>query len=249
MNCTDPNPNIEGEDRGGAPVQLDNFEPTALDRVVRRDRDARSAAEHLARLEGDLDLYTRLAFSSFEGPEWDAYERELVRYAFAVLRAWIATGVIRARVAERTHKRLAPPPVEMSQQDAEDLAADTIVRALDKFRLGVLGAGKWDPTKGASLKTYWIGFCVLKYPDLYDVWCTDQRKWIAGINHARIRVLDDAPLSHQDPASQLEMAATISDGLESLPDMTARILALKADGYEHVEIAELLDITVKSIES
>lgn len=248
MNSPHPNPQPPGTEDGVAPVQRGNFEPATLDRIARQDRDGRIAATHLSRLEGDANLYARLQFASFEGPDWDKFERELVRYGFAVLRAWIATGVIAARVQERAHKRLARPPVELTQQDAEDLAADTIVRALEKFRIGVLGTGKWDPKKGASLKTFWIGFCVLKYPDLYDNWCTDQRHWLAGINEAQQRLPSEVA-QYDDPQRRVDLDSTIQAALTSLPETTAKILVLKELGYEHTEIAELLDLTVKSIES
>ena len=167
-----------------------------------------------------------------------------------MLTAWIATNVIRERVAERARKKLAKPPTALTQHDAEDLAADTIARVLEKFRVDVLGAGTWNPKKGASLKTFWIGYCVLKYPDLYDRWCTQQRHWIQGLELAEHDADRPPDLCYQDPARQHDLADVVNEALRSVgSNATAKVLVLQEAGYSHAEIAELLDTTVKAIES
>ena len=128
--------------------------------------------------------------------------------------------------------------------------ADTIARALEKFRVDVLGAGTWNPKKGASLKTFWIGYCVLKYPDLYDRWCTQQRHWIQGLELAEHDADRPPDLCYQDPARQHDLADVVNEALRSVgSNATAKVLVLQEAGYSHAEIAELLDTTVKAIES
>lgn len=46
-----------------------------------------------------------------------------------------------------------PPPWEWNEEARYDLASATLVIAVEKFRDTVLATGRWNPDRGASLKT------------------------------------------------------------------------------------------------
>ena len=131
----------------------------------------------MSRLRADAELLGRLNTDGFRGPGWGRFVDVLVEYGCAVLTAWTATGAIYGHVARQARIRLEEPPVEITPEDAEDLAAETVADALGRFRDRVLAVGRWDPRRGASLATYWIGYCILRFPDVYRRWLTAQRRW------------------------------------------------------------------------
>ncbi len=50
--------------------------------------------------------------------------------------------------------------------------------ALNKFRDTVLRRHRWDSTRGATIKTYFIGQCLIHFSNIY-------RSWIAELHVAR----------------------------------------------------------------
>ena len=236
--------------RGGqsarSSVQLGaGFNSRQLDRVA-----GRPAARSLARVQGDADLYNRLASAGSKGRDWEKFANALVEYGLAVLKAWISTAVITRHVWERTGIRLPEPPVQLTSEDAEDLSASTVADALNRFRDQVLRAGRWIPNGGASLSTYWIGYCILRYPDTYRPWINEQKRWHLALQGVQGDLVVGMAPENSDPARQLEVEAEVEEALSSVQvEATQQILQLKAQGYSHIEIAELLDCTTKSIES
>ena len=204
----------------------------------------------MSRLQADAALLGKLAAESFEGPGWDQFVDVLIEYGCAVLTAWTATGVAHGHVVRHAQIRLEAPPVPITQEDAEDLASETVADALVRFRNRVLRAGQWDHRRGASLATYWVGFCILRFPDVYRRWLTAQRRW-----HLALRNVDGDRsygfgATSAEPAHQLVLNEEVAEALISVSvDATRQILTLKSQGYSHEEISELLGCTVKSIES
>lgn len=68
------------------------------------------SAADLARLEGDRDLLLRLQLAGFAGEEWAFVEEALARYGFQVMRAWVVSGDVFTRRAEKGFRpRIAAP--------------------------------------------------------------------------------------------------------------------------------------------
>ena len=197
-------------------------------------------------LEADAALLERLAAAGFEGPDWDV----LVEYGCAVLTAWTITGAIDGYVARRAHIRLEEPPTQITREDAEDLAVETVADALSRFRDRVLVVGGWDHRRGASLATFWVGYCILRFPDIYRRWLTAETRWHRALQNAdgdRTYRFDPAPA---DPAQRVVGDEEIAEALASVSvEATRQILQLKAAGYSHEEISELVGCSLKSIES
>lgn len=199
-------------------------------------------AKRLALLEADKDLYARLMLRGYEGPEYDDFARALVEYALPVLRAWIISGMVFVQCQRRGFGGLPRFVAKIPWSECRDLATDTIVNSLDAFRRKVLIPARWDPTKGASLKTFFVGQCVLQFPNVY-------RSWF-------VRAVRALPLA--DPVQVDEMisrepspdtGAILSETVGRLaPDSTTLIEAARRLGFKNAEIAEILSTTEKAVE-
>lgn len=104
-----------------------------------RDSHERRAADEL--------LLKHLARSGFEGPDYERFQNELVRYALSVLCAWLRSGQVFHLVR---HVGCGVQPTEAEREELrrdsdlrEELANLTVARALPRFRQTALieGAG------------------------------------------------------------------------------------------------------------
>ncbi len=200
-------------------------------------------AKRLARLEGDKDLYARLMLRGYVGPEYDHFAKALVEYALPVLRAWIFSGTIFARCQQKGFGGLPRSRAQIPLSECQDLAVDTIVNSLDAFRRKVLIPARWNPTKGASLKTFFVGQCVLQFPNAY-------RSWFARV--ARQLPLADPVLVDElvSREPRPDTGALLSEAMRSLaPDSMKLIETARRLGYTNAEIAEVLSTTEKSVET
>jgi hypothetical protein len=213
---------------------------------------ARDAA-HLDRLLADTDLFERLRESDFTGPDWDYVAvNALIRYGKAVLVAWMRSGEIWAQLAQQRGIRGLPEPPtwEWAQPDAwETVADDTLLVAVVKFRDTVLRTGYWTPRGGASLRTFFIGQCLIRFPNVYRSWATEA--WA----RYRERPGDAEDWLYALPGDQLGTAArvTLQDQvireLGDLDERTRRVLQLREAGYDQNEIADQLGLNRKLVEN
>lgn len=142
--------------------------------------------------------------------------------------------------------------------DALELAEDTVADAIVHFRDHVLKRGHWNPAKGASLTTFFIGNCLMfQFPNLYRKWRSERGK------AARTEFIDtDDEKGHaatlvrtrEDPANQVvdrdHWRRVTAEILEPVAGDTNRaILKLRAEGFGIDEIAELLGLDYDAVES
>jgi DNA-directed RNA polymerase specialized sigma24 family protein len=235
-----PRPGTPG--RGHAPLQRDeqNF-----------DDGPPRAHDNLERLLGDSDLLFRLQLSGYAEEEWQPVAAEFARYGLGVLQAWIATGKIFARVRAVTGYRLTPPELGFDYDAVQTLATDTVVAALRAFLEKVLKQNRWDPTKGASLKTFFVGQCMFQFSNAYRKWWRQQR-WksrvqLEGIGVDLEQVTTPSPSADQALVDREEFDAAL--GL--LSTATARTaFAMQNMGYTHEEIALELGLAdAKAVEN
>lgn len=217
------------------------------------------AARRLARLEADTELMLRLSAEGFVGEAWREVSGALIDYAFQVMRAWVVTGQVFPKMAEKGRKLAAAPLGGIPRPDALVLAEDTVADAIVDFRDRVLKKGRWDPAKGANLTTFFIGNCLLfQFPKNYRDWRKD---------YVRVRTTEesihadderDHPAirlrSSDDPAAEVvgsdHTKRVITETLELISDPTNKaILMLRAEGFGIDEIAETLDLEYEAVES
>lgn len=121
--------------------------------------------------DGDADETARLKriLGDPRHPEWRKESEPLLAYAYPRLRSWIRSGRIRAMVARSGARGVSrvPEGLRVPRQDAHDLAVDTAVLAMRSFHNAV---PRWDPALGRGLRSYFVGFCLMKFPDAYQSW-------------------------------------------------------------------------------
>jgi DNA-directed RNA polymerase specialized sigma24 family protein len=120
-----------------------------------------------SRHQGDQELLRALRAAGFEGIVWEYFANELAAYAIPVLMSWTRTGKI-VKLCAAWGMRIAPPR-NWSHQDRSDVAYEATARAIKKFR-GTLRQEKWDPGRGASIKTYFMGAVIKEFPNSYHRW-------------------------------------------------------------------------------
>lgn len=228
-----------GTERANAPAQAasSHLQPAEPSR-----RSSRSS-EALDRLLGDSDLLLRLQLSGYAPKEWEPVATEFARYGLGVLTAWIGNGRIYQEVRRVTGIPLVPHEGGFDPQDRDDLATDTVVAALPAF-LQVLKDKRWDPTKGASLKTFFVGQCKFQFPNVYKRWqrTHDQpTPPVVGVDLGEVHESRLRPVPAAD--APLLAADQRAEALDALTTTRARRAFMLQDmGYTHEEIADQIGV-------
>ena len=172
------------DERGRSPVCVPVTEQdvTALEESVCEDDcdgpRAQAITGNLARREEDQELIAKLAKSNFEGPAQEQFEAELAAYGYPIMMAWTRTGEIVRKSARNGRPLIIPSGgLGWSREDRSELSSETVARAVDFFREKVLRAGAWDHTRGATIKTYFVGACLSQFPNVYQRWQAERRRW------------------------------------------------------------------------
>ncbi len=142
-------------------------------------------------------------------------------------------------------------------EDAESLADETVVLALIAFRDKVLVPDKWDPAKGASLRTFFVGQCLLQFSNVYKRWRREELRSYAEPQAPPAAVwADDFEVGPSTPvAPDASEAAQAKDELRrafgSIKDERVRsaFYLSVTHGFTHAEIGEKLGMTAKAVES
>jgi DNA-directed RNA polymerase specialized sigma24 family protein len=212
----------------------------------------RDEAKRLQRLLADQEIMLRLSVEGFGGKTWQTVAEALVAYAWAVMEAWVATGQVFRKCREKGlgGDKLVPPPGGIPPEEARQLAYDTVADALINFRDQVLKKGRWNPAKGATLSTYFVGNCLLRFVNRYRSWRTRWTRLSRSVEYDSVRRSDERP----DPADTVvdlivgtERAAKL---LEPIGDSVNRaIITYDAQGYGVDEIAEIMSLPYKAVEA
>ncbi|WP_083819484.1 RNA polymerase sigma factor [Pseudofrankia inefficax] len=242
----------EGENAAGGhdvPVQLSQLADLESEDSP-NGKAARAAAELLARrLDSlprraiDAQLRNDLALAGFEGPDYDLFQHELSRYALQVMLAWIGKGTIFFYCAQKGIYGLRSERDEdtrLTPDDVEELAFETVARALPAFRRAALVNGGWTLEGGATLKTYFVGTCLYEFANTYRLWNREQRRWHSNGDAEAIHY-NQTWAAAADPEDIVIALDTVRRLLSKIPnERTQLVLALATDGYTHSEIAEIL---------
>lgn len=202
-------------------------------------------AESLERLAADVELVNRLMWAQYEGLEWRLFRRALAQYGVPVLCKWILSGRIFSECATKGFGRL--PRRRRDRDDALGIAGETVARALPYFRDRVLIPGVWDAARGASVRTYFIGACVLHFPNVYtrslgSEWLLNRLDQ-SGEGDAIFALADRDRFSRPDARVEL-----VSDFRAIGDPQTQEIVLRRAAGYSHKEIATQLRTSAKAVE-
>jgi hypothetical protein len=202
---------------------------------------------------GDEALVAVLAEDGFAGPRYRLFELSLAQYAFPVMMTLIREGRIFRECADKG--RPLPESADLmvhmatSLEIAQQLAGTTVAEALPVFRDTAMVAGGWHAAGGASLRSYFVGACVLSFPNIY-------RKWFAAFieekGQSRYGLVPDDYLvrgAAPDPADAAVASAVIEIPLGLLPEDTARALRLIAyEGASCREAARAIGISENALQ-
>lgn len=230
----------------------------ATDQAWLADADRDRAAERFQRLAGDRELADALRASGYRGRDYDLFANEIAKYGWAVIRGWIYKGQIRGEVKRKGFGALEPEPRPGAMiEDAESLADETVVLALRAFRDKVLVSGKWDPAKGASLRTFFVGQCLLQFSNVYKRWRREElRSYAEPQAPPSAAWADDFEETASTPvAPDASEAAHVKEELRrafgSIKDERVRsaFYLSVTHGLTHAEIGKKLDMSAKAVES
>lgn len=226
------------------PVQPDDSVPDAW--LI--EAGAPDLADNVDRLAGDVNLVTDLALAGYEGPLWEYFSNELAKYGFAVIASWIGRKLIFDRCTKKGFGGLPALDRPFTEDETIGLANETVAKALAHFRTDVLMKRKWDHRRGATLRTYFIGQCLIRFPNIY-------RRWLAAENRTRYLTTDDNDFLDDlnEPARGVDaqaVAGVVADqALTSVKNTRVlQAMHLRAQDWTHAEIAELLGVTEKAVE-
>ncbi len=184
----------------------------------------------------DVVLRDRLRAAGCAGPVWELVATELARYGWSVLSAWLRTGDIAVKCGRQG--RAVVLPDRWTEEDRQDLVAATVYRGLLLFRAGIL-ADRWQPEAGASLRTYFVGACVLAFPTELRGWRSGERRYRAAVT--AVAAADGSMLA--DAVALVEARDALRVAIRDDPPRLRAIRQMSFDGHTPAEIAECLGIT------
>ncbi|MGH7749469.1 MAG: hypothetical protein ACREQ5_32585 [Candidatus Dormibacteria bacterium] len=211
------------------------------------DPTSRQLEEYEQRLAADADLVTRLQFSGFAGEEWDALADVLAGYGIAVARAWLGTGLIFERCrAKRLRGAETLFPVPMTESERRDLVDITVGVAVAAFREQILIPHIWDPRRGATLKTFFVGRILIHFVDEYRSFVTARNR---SARLACVELNDGISTGTEHPETiamdRLEMERLLARVQDAC---TRAMVELRLRGFTKREIAEIVGLSERAVE-
>src|SRR6266516_1142186 len=212
----------------------------------------RAMAENVARRRADHEIITALKARNFDGPLYDYFAAEQAAYALAVLMSWMRTGEIFRKCKEKGRPVL---PTEIWKWDREDrlgLAHLTVTKALAVFRERVLVPGAWDPRRGATVKTFFVGACLLQFANFFNECTRERHRWGGP---ALLEVIDDntccdpltGDVTGQDPAAVVATRDQFRRAFKEMSDDLGKAARIVYEGHTSDEAAAALGTNAEAL--
>jgi hypothetical protein len=237
--------------------EVDELERDILDDdlAVQGDPRERARMENASRRLQDRGLVDALFAVGFAGPLFEITVTEFAAYGIAVQMAWMRTGEIVRQCKARGRPVQAGSLVtgQWSRDDRLEIASETTARALKFFVEDVLKPRRWDYLRGATLKTFFIGSCLLQFPNVFDRWMREQDRW-ARTHDADAEIEDADTLRRDarwsDPTSETainrQAACAALDGITD--PRTREAARLCAIGWSIAEAGERVGLSPAAVE-
>ena len=206
-----------------------------------------TAAQKLERL-AESDIVRHLALQGFNptSDDWKELAGALIEYGYSVFMGWTVTGVVR-NIAARANGGQGvfglgriPEGLQLPPERAHDLVMDLLEVSIEKFRTHTLAKNRWSPTGGASLKTFFVGRCLMSLPDVFEHW---DRRQIRPYGLHRDDLPDEDGRFGKNPAAHAVATATIDYIFDGGPHTSIEVRAmfeLQQLEWSLEEIAEAL---------
>ena len=202
--------------------------------------EAQRISDYEERLAADQALVWRLQWAGYDGPDWQELAAALVGYGVQVIRAWIISGRIfsECRLKGLGGELMKNQEPQWWANDPYELAWDTNSEAVRGFRDNVLLKKRWTSTKGASLKTFYIGQTLIQFVTVYRRWLRERRMVASGLAEDYASTLLEA-----GPEEAVGLRLLVREEMALITDQTTRqVITLTAAGYKQDEIAEILSL-------
>lgn len=207
------------------------------------------------RLAADRELYEQLRADGFTGLRFEELRDGLWEYGWKAMRRWMRDGTIIERCRER-YIFFAAPYTEVEEMmrrgDVRDeIAVERVSHAIAVF-MQALAKGSWDPDRGSTLRTYFVGRCLMSFRDAYRSWAGAYRRQLEnsldGIWRG-IMPIPDGP-GHALTAHELFVLRETLDLIldDASREERAVCLLILRYGATQEEIAEQLGTTRKAVE-
>lgn len=242
----------EAGDEPGHPAALPRVQPPAGESLPSgwlSEYDDTAAAKAIDRLAADQDLITTLGLQGYQGRDYRIFETELAKYGMAVIGGWIRRGLILQRCKERGYGGL-PAPLGDGLRDPdtiEELTSETVAKALVHFRSDVLMKNRWVSTGGATLKTFFIGQCLIRFANVYRQWHAHEQRTYVTAEPQTLIDLTDQPVD--GPEERVIDLREVDRGLDVIDDVRLKkVMVLVAAGMTQAEAGLHLGLPTKTVE-
>lgn len=187
---------------------------------------------------------TTMQLQSFDqtSRDWKTLAEALVEYGYEVFRVWGVTGLLRTRAALHNGGRgvlglpKLPEALVLDEAEAIGLSIDLNMTSIQTFRHTLMNpTRRWRPDGGASIKTYYVGRCLMDLPDVYVRWVKQEK------GEVEVVALDEETRhpAFGDPAETHDRRARFEAAVPNHRDRA--MFGLQDAGYTLDEIAEILD--------
>jgi hypothetical protein len=248
--CCDPGP----ESPGISPVSEECLAAVEAE-LCEEDHctpQQRAMAENVARRRADHEIITELRARNFEGPLYDYFIAEQAAYALAVLMSWMRTGEIFRKCKEKGRPVRSTEIWKWDREDRIGLAHLAVTKALAVFRGRVLVPGAWDPQRGATIKTFFVGACLLQFANFFNECAGERRRWGGP---ALLGVVDDdtcgdllaEDATGQDPATVVATRDRFRRALTEMPADLTKAAKMIYEGYTYDEAAAAIGINADAL--
>ena len=206
--------------------------------------------EESERLAGDRELYEILREQGFQGRDYDDFEIELMGYGFACIKKWILTKELLAKCDEKLNFVPKEEDVRLdllTADEAEEIAQDIVVESVLGFREDALVGGKWSPTGGASLKTFFVGRCLIEACKVLDHRARALKRAARYIQEVEEDDLLELPSRDTPLEAQFELDDELRRVAGLLSDKELEVARLHSEGLSAKEIADKLGMIPRNV--
>ncbi|MCT1817626.1 sigma-70 family RNA polymerase sigma factor [Corynebacterium propinquum] len=207
-------------------------------------------SEESERLAGDRELYEVLREQGSQGRDYDDFEIELMGYGFACIKKWILTRELLSKCQEKL--RFVPAEEEvrldlLTPDETEEIAQDIVVEAVLGFRKDALVGGKWSPTGGASLKTFFVGRCLIEACKAMEQRARELERTTRYIQEVEDAELLELPSRKMSLETQFELDDELRRVAGLLSAKELEVTRLHAVGLSAKEIADRLGMFPRNV--
>lgn len=146
------------------------------------------------------------------------------------------------------------PPIEedvrldlLTPDEAVEIAQDIVVQSVLEFREDALVGGKWSPTGGASLKTFFVGRCLMEACKVLRRRARELKRAARYIQEIEEDDLLELPSRDMPLETHFELDDELRRVAGLLPDKELELARLRAEGLSAKELADRLGMIPRNV--